>query len=269
MIHLYRNNNNIYEEDIDKKQQNQINPYFQGALHTVDNSFNKFNQSQSNQNQAKSIRLFSAKNNFPKNKKYESQEKLKIYKNNSKNFKTIQNRPTSVKQKQNNFIYQQKRKGTELNYPHITLTSVNSQNNNIPLQRRRKIIYEEDNELAEEYGKLRNIWREAGVTDVYIDNFETITNNQNNNREEILLSLKNEKQQMIKFKEEMLKVVSEIIKRENDIKNIKELNKKYLNLKTRININANIPKRNIKNNNFIKDKKEVNNIENENENDEI
>lgn len=42
---------------------------------------------------------------------------------------------------------------------------------------------------------------------------------------------------MIKFKEEMLKVVSEIIKRENDIKNIRDLNKKYLDINTRININ--------------------------------
>ena len=51
-----------------------------------------------------------------------------------------------------------------------------------------------------------------------MDNFETVTNNKNNSKEEILQYLKNEESQMIKFKEEMLKIVSEVIKRENDIK---------------------------------------------------
>ena len=120
----------------------------------------------------------------------------------------------------------------DLNYPNIALNSNSaSQNNNILLQRKRKIIYEADNELAEEYDKLRKIW-----TDVYIDNFETVTNSKNNTKEEILQYLKNEESQMIKFKEEMLKIVSEIIKRENDIKNIKDLNKKYLDIKTKMNL---------------------------------
>ena len=244
--------------EIEKKQQNIKQPYFQGSLHLVNTSTNRTNENQSKQNKMKSIRLFSASNSQQKYKKYESQEKLKIYKDmNIPNFKTISGRPTSVKQTHQNFMYPQKRKGggigynSELNYPQITINSATSQANNIPLQRRRKIVYEEDNELAEEYEKLRKIWKEAGVTDVYIDNFETVTNNQNNSKEEILQSLINEEQQMIKFKEEMLKIVSEIIKRENDIKNIKDLNKRYLNVKTRININ---PKKNIKTNNYIKEK---------------
>ena len=91
-------------------------------------------------------------------------------------------------------------------------SDLNYQSNNIPFQRRRKIIYEADNELAEEYDKLRKIWKDAGVTDVYMDNFETVTNNKNNSKEEILQYLKNEESQMIKFKEEMLKIVSEVIK---------------------------------------------------------
>ena len=133
----------------------------------------------------------------------------------------------------------------------------------MPLQRRRIIFYEEDNELAEEYDKLRKIWKEAGVSDIYIDNFESIINNQNNSKQEILQNLKNEEKQMIKFKEEILNVVSEVMKRENDIKTIKEINKRYLDIKTRININ---PKRNIKNNNYIKENEDINN---ENENYEI
>ena len=71
-----------------------------------------------------------------------------------------------------------------------------------------------------------------------MDNFETVTNNKNNTKKEILQYLKNEESQMIKFKEEMLKIVSDIIKRENDKNNIKELNKKYLDIKTKMNINS-------------------------------
>ena len=229
-------------------------------------SIPKINESQSRQNQGKTIRLFSASNSYQKNKKYESQEKLKIYKDNSisNNFKSTQNRPTSVKQTHQNYFYPNKRKivyNSEMNYPQLTLNTTNIQGNNVPLQRRRKIVYEEDNELADEYDILRKIWKEAGVTDTYIDNFETITNNEKNSKLEIMQSLKNEEQQMIKFKEEMLKVVSEIIKRENDIKNIKNINKRYLNVKTRMNIN---PKKNIKNNNYIKEKDEKNKEESEN-----
>ena len=263
MIGYFRNKP-FHDMEIEKKRQNIKQPYYKGTIHILNTSSNRINESQNRQNKIRSIRLFSANNSSQKNKKYESQEKLKIYKdmNISNNFKTLQGRPTSVKQTHQNFIYQQKRKGggglgynSEFNYPHITLNTANSQVNNVPFQRRRKIVYEEDNELAGEYEKLRKIWKEVGVTDAYIDNFEAVTNNENNSKEEILQSLKNEEQQMIKFKEEMLKVVSEIIKRENDIKNIIEINKKYLNVKTRINLS---PKRNIKNNNFIKEKEDTN-----------
>ena len=260
----------FHETEVEKKFYNQTNPYYKGALHTLESTSNKPYDNYPKQNKVKTIRLFSANNSIPRNKKYESQDKLKIYKNSgmnnndlhSLNFNTLQSRPTSVKQNRQNFMYQPKRKGTgvgystDLNYPHITINSTNSQANNIPpFQRRRKIIYEADNELADEYDKLRKIWKEAGVTDVYMDNFETVTNNKNNSKEEILQSLKNEEEQMIKFKEEMLKVVSEIIKRENDIKNIKELNKRYLSVKTILNIN---PKRNIKNNNYLNEKEDLN-----------
>ena len=283
MMEIYKNKPYL-EKEIEKKTQNPKQPYYQGGINTINPSSIILNVNQSTQRKKESIRLFSAKNSNPRNKKYESQDKLKIYLDKSgkisnpfkgSNYKTIQNRPTSVKQNNKNLIYQQKKIGgggvifsTDLNYPHINLNSTNSQINNIPLQRRRKIVYEEDNELAEEYEKLRKIWREAGVTDVYIDHFETITNNENNNKEEILLNLRNEEQQMIKFKEEMLKVVSEIIKRENDIINIKELNKRYLNMKTNMNIN---PKRNIKNNNYIKEnnENEENEENKESENNEI
>ena len=269
-------NKQFHEIEIEKRPQNLNHPYYQGSIHIKNSPSNRLNENQPRKNQNKSIRLFSAKMSNQKNKKYISQEKLKIYKDMSishnkpysgKNYQTLQNRPTSVRQNHQKIIFFPKRKGgggngynSEINYPQITINSAISQTNNVPLQRRRKILYEEDNELAEQYEKLRTIWKEAGVTDVYIDNFETVTNNQNNTREEILQSLKNEQLQMIKFKEDVLKLVSEIMKRENDIKTIIELNKRYLNVKTNMNI---FPKRNIKNNNYFKEKEEINNENNE------
>ena len=121
----------------------------------------------------------------------------------------------------------------------------------ITLKIKKNILYEEDNDISDEYEILKKIWKEVGVTDVYIENFETVINNLNNKKEEILQNLRNEEKQMIKFKEELLKVVSEIEKREKDINNIKKLNSKYLNIKTHINIS---PKRNIKN---MKQKEEI------------
>ena len=245
---------NNYQE----KKYFQKNPYYKGLLHkNTNNSSSKANQLYLNNSRKKinSIRLSSGNNSLNKGKN-KSQEKFKYLKSNNinnnlsnnlrsfNNFLTLQNsRPTSVKTP-HNLLYQLKNKSknygqsTDLNYPNIPLNSNNiSQSNNIPFQRRRKIIYEPDNELAEEYDKLRKIWKEAGVTDVYMDNFETVTNSKNNTKKEILQYLKNEESQMIKFKEEMMKIVSEVIKRENDLKNIKELNKKYLDIKTKMNLN--------------------------------
>ena len=246
---------NNYQE----KKYFQKNPYYKGLLHkNTNNSSSKANQLYLNNSRKKinSIRLSSGNNSLNKGKN-KSQEKFKYLKSNNinnnnlsnnfrsfNNFLTLQNnRPTSVKTP-HNLLYQLKNKSknygqsTDLNYPNIPLNSNNiSQSNNIPFQRRRKRIYEPDNELAEEYDKLRKIWKEAGVTDVYMDNFETVTNSKNNTKKEILQYLKNEKSQMIKFKEEMMKIVSEVIKRENDLKKIKELNKKYLDIKTKINLN--------------------------------
>ena len=227
----------------------QKNPYYKGVLHLNNNINNNNNSSKGNnlylnnsRNKINSIRLSSGNNSLVKGKN-KSQEKFKYLKSNNQsnnlrsfnNFLTLQNnRPTSVKTPHNLLYIKNKSKNyglsTDLNYPNI------GSNNNIPLQRRRKIIYEADNELAEEYDKLRKIWKEAGVTDVYMDNFEAVTNSKNNTKREILQYIKNEENQMIKFKEEMLKLVSEILKREKDLKNINDLNQKYLDIKTKMNI---------------------------------
>ena len=239
-------------------------PYYKGTLHIINNNSSKDSHLYLNnfRNKKISIHLNSGDNSLGP-KKNQSQDKFKFSKasnqnNNSQsinNYLTIQNRPTSGKTP-NNYLYQNKNakygQSMDLNYPNIASNSNNvSQTNNIPFQRRRKIIYEADNELAEEYEKLRKIWKEAGVTDVYMDNFETVTNNKSNTKKEILQYLRNEESQMIKFKEEMMKIVSEIIKREKDIDNIKELNKKYLDIKTKMNINQ---KEDIKMNQYKEEK---------------
>lgn len=195
-------NKSIRDIEIERKQQNQNPPYYQGTIRTIDSSSNKLYPNQSRHNQIKSIRLYSANSSLSKVKKQNgSQDKIKMHKDSNilpsfygSNYQTVQGRPTSVKPKHQNLIYQQKRKvggigiSTELNA--ITLNTANSQVNYFPLQRKRKIIYEKDDELAGEYDKLRKIWKEAGVTDAYIDNFETVTNNKNNTKQEILQSLK-------------------------------------------------------------------------------
>ena len=285
MIEQYKNNLFIDIKHL-KKKQNRNQPYFQGILYNIKTLSNKLNKNKSGQNKIRTISIFSDNNSLQKNKKYKSPDNLKIYSdissnNNQKlfrrNFNTIQGRPISLKKRHQNFLNIQKRKkgggiryNSGLCYPQINLNSTNSNiNSSPPFHIRRNNLYEKDNVLADEYEKLRKIWKELGVTDIYINNFQTVINNHNNSNEEILQSIKNEEKQMTKFKEELIKLVSEIIKREKDIKNIKELNKKYLNIKTLINIS---PQRNIKNIKYMKQKEEINNIKNDNndtENDKI
>ena len=219
-----------------EKNSIQYQPYYKGTLHIINNNKNSPNANNlylsNSKNKINSIRLNSANSGLGKTKN-KSQDKFNYFKINN------QNNNLSF----NNFVSNPNKQASVSNNV--------SQVNNIPFQRRRKIVYEADNELAEEYDKLRKIWSEAGVTDVYMDNFETVTNSKNNTKKEILQYLKNEESQMIKFKEEMLKIVSDIIKRENDINNIKELNKKYLDIKTKMNIN---PVEDIKMNEYKEEK---------------
>ena len=245
---------NYNKSQLELKLENKIKyqPYYKGTLHTINSSTSHiYLNNTSNNRKFNSIRLYSANNsNAIKNK---SQDKLKINNNNIPHIYGA--RSTSVKPEKNFLIQKNKNmnyiQSIDLNYQKKGLNSNNNASNSILFQRTRRIIYEADNELAEEYDKLRKIWKEAGVTDIYMDNFETVTNNKNNSKKEILQNLKNEENQMIKFKEEMMKVVSDIIKRENDIKNIKDLNKKYLDIKTKMNIN---PKDDIKMNEYNNEK---------------
>ena len=258
------------DNEIEINQQRPINPYYNGGrINTLNFLSNKIYSHNTGKRQK--IRLYSTNNSFLKYKnKYSSNDKLKLLNdiNNSNqpifqaiNTPTINSKQGSVNlknqniknfslfQKNNKSMGMGKRLYTELNYPSINLNMAYGQSYNLPLYRKRRIFFEEDNDLAEEYEKLRKIWDELGVTSIYIDNFEAIINNENNSKEEIMLNLRNEQKQMIKFKEDIKKVVAEILKRENDIKNIIELDRKYLEIKTKIYLS---PKKNIKNNNSIK-----------------
>ena len=275
----------IIETEIETNYQKEINPYYHGGrINTLNFSSNKIFSN--NTGKSKKIRLYSANNQSLKYKKQSSSNDkmilLKDINNNSNkasfhqiNFLTAQCRPTSVNpknQNSKNYSFHQKKQNnfgmglrlnTELNYPSINRNMAYAQTNNLPLYRKRKIFYEEDNDLAEEYEKLRKIWKNVGVSDIYIDNFEAIVNNENNSKEEILSILKNEEKQMIKFKEDIIKVVAEIMKRENDIKKINEINQRYLEINTNIYL---CPKKYIINNNFIE---KEDNIDKEGDNDGI
>ena len=76
--------------ELERKQQNIVQPYFQGTIHTLDSSNRNF-PNQSTQNQIKSIRLFSASNSFSKNHQpNNSKDKLAIYKTGNNNYYGIE-----------------------------------------------------------------------------------------------------------------------------------------------------------------------------------
>ena len=87
-------------------------------------------------------------------------------------------------------------------------------------------LFEEDLEIMGEYEELKSLWRDLGITNNFVQNFEYMNNNKTINREEVLQIIKAEKKQMIQFKNELLRVLKEIEKREDEIKNIKNLEKK-------------------------------------------
>ena len=124
----------------------QYQPYYKGTLHTINNSLTSNNMFSTKSGiKINTIRLNSANNSLGKNKNL-SQDKLKYFQTNNyhplntNNYLSIQNRSTSVKNPQNNFLYQPKNKNMnfgqsmDLNYPNIALNSNSvSQNNNILL----------------------------------------------------------------------------------------------------------------------------------------
>ena len=88
-------------------------------------------------------------------------------------------------------------------------------------------ICEEDPEINDEYNLLKDIWEKLGVTETYINNFLFLLNNKYKNRDELLEMIKGERKQMKQFRVEFMKVLSEINKRENKIKDLKNFIKIY------------------------------------------
>ena len=89
------------------------------------------------------------------------------------------------------------------------------------------LICQEDSEISDEYELLKDLWDKLGVTENYIKNFTFLLNNKYNNRDELLEMIKGEKKQMKIFRVEFMKALSEINKRENKIKDLKNFIKIY------------------------------------------
>ena len=88
------------------------------------------------------------------------------------------------------------------------------------------MICEEDPEIAEEYELVKELWEKLGVTENYVDHFDYMLNGKKS-RDSILELIVGEKKQMKKFRLELMKVISEITKRENKINDLKQFIKTY------------------------------------------
>ena len=99
------------------------------------------------------------------------------------------------------------------------------------------ILLEDNSEINIEYEKLKKIWEETGVTKTFIKNFEIINNKNinNDNLDEVLQIIKAEIYQMSQFKNDLMKSLKLVEKREEEINNLKNLDKKYSNLNIYLN----------------------------------
>jgi len=161
-------------------------------------------------------------NNYIKKERFPS---MRVYLNQNNDLKDKYNKKNSIKNSYN-FPYQG------------TLTSYNLAGSNIykfnPDYKNPKTnlnfidyICEEDAEISDEYELLKDLWEKLGVTENYVKNFVFLLNKKYKNRDELLGMIKGEKKQMKQFRIEFMKVLSEINKRENKIKDLKNFIKIY------------------------------------------
>ena len=127
----------------------------------------------------------------------------------------------------NNFHYQGNLTSQNFAGSYIFNYMPDYKNRNIKPNIIRNIICEEDPEIAEEYELVRDLWEKLGVTANYVNNFDFMLNAKSNNRDAVLELIIGEKKQMKKFRVELLKVISEITKRENKINDLKQFIKTY------------------------------------------
>ena len=114
------------------------------------------------------------------------------------------------------------------------ITDINTENKR---KNENFILFVDNSEINIEYEKLKKIWEETGVTKTFIKNFEIINNKNinNDNLEEVLQIIKAEIFQMNQFKNDLMKSLKLVEKREEEIKNLKNLDKKYSNLNIYLN----------------------------------
>ena len=161
----------------------------------------------------------------------------------------------------NNFHYQGFLGSQKLAGSHIFNYIPDYKNRNLKFNIRH-IICEEDPEIAEEYELVRELWEKLGVNENYVKNFDFMLNSKSNNRDSVLEMIIGEKKQMKKFRIELMKVISEITKRENKINDLKQF------IKTYEQINELIKMKESKDNKENKENKENGENNENNENDE-
>ena len=94
----------------------------------------------------------------------------------------------------------------------------------------------EDKDLLKELNLIRDIWNQICVTQEYQNSFEEMCNSLND-KEELIIILNNEKKQITQFKNDLLKLINVISKREKSIEKIKKLDKIFIQNKELIQFN--------------------------------
>ena len=173
-------------------------------------------------------------NTLTLNNKKKRNPSMRIAINPNLDFKNKINRHKTL----NDFHYQGVLTSQNFAGSHLFNYNPDYKNRNININIR-NIICEEDPEIAEEYELVRELWEKLGVTENYIGNFDFILNGKSNNRDSILELIIGEKKQMKKFRLELMKVISEINKRENKINDLKEFIKTYKQINKLIQIKNN------------------------------
>ena len=126
----------------------------------------------------------------------------------------------------NNFHYQGTLSTQKVAGSHIFNYIPDYKNRNLNFNIR-NIICEEDPEIAEEYELVRDLWEKLGVRENYVNNFDFMLNGKSKNRDSVLEMIVEEKKQMKKFRLELMKVISEVTKRENKINDLKQFINTY------------------------------------------
>ena len=94
----------------------------------------------------------------------------------------------------------------------------------------------EDKDLLSELNSIKDIWNIICVTQEYQNSFEEMCNSLND-KEKITIILKNEKKQISQFKNDLIKLINVISKREKSIEKIKKLDKIFIQNKELIQFN--------------------------------